>query len=161
MGNGECHICFEKIQNFQLFLTKTGRRILCGKNYYNTPLNWMALYRLMQKYWHFEAYCEERTQKYKGCPQKNPKIGVFVNNSPKNFSAAESLDNDRSWIRRSVYTKIGWIRRIGPEKIRFEELKRRGMSRTGKKWNHFDVSLCKKASLRSSKNKVTTRGVFY
>ena len=31
-------------------------------------------------------------------------------------------------------------------------MKRRGMSRAGKKRNHFDVSLCEEASLRWSKN---------
>ena len=66
----------------------------------------------MQKKLHFEAYCNDRTQKYTDCPLKNPKFEIFIaNNSPKkNFSAAESLEYNRSWTRGSVYAKIGWIR---------------------------------------------------
>ena len=44
------------------------------------------------------------------------------------------------------------IRPIGVEKATFKDMKHRGMARTGKKRNHFNVSVCEKASLRSPRN---------
>ena len=51
---------------------------------------------------------------------------------------------------------------MGAEKITFKEIKRRGMSRSEKIRNHFDVSLCEKASLRSPNRrlKVNKQGLF-
>ena len=67
----------------------------------------MVFYRVVQKLWHFKAYCKDETQIYTFCPPlKNLKIEIFANNSPKN-SAGDTLEYDRSGTRRSVYTKIG------------------------------------------------------
>ena len=56
----------------------------------------MVFHRLMQKYWHLQAYCKDRAQKTL-CPLKTPKIEIFIaNNSLKKFLAAESLQYDRS-----------------------------------------------------------------
>ena len=94
----------------------------------------MAHHRLVQKQSHFQAYCKDRIEKHTFCPLKYPKIEFFIaNNSPKKTSAAENLDYDRTLFLRSVHTKIGCMPPIGAEKSRFEELKRRGMSRMGKK----------------------------
>ena len=149
MGNGECRICFEKIEKFQIFLTETYRK----KNWWKThciPVNWTVFYRLVQKHQHFQAYCKDRTQKYTLCRLKNLKSDFFpLIFRQKYVLSAGSLEYDRSWTFCSVYAKIGWIRPISAEKIRFKEMNCRGMSWTGKKRNHFDVSLCEKASLHS------------
>ena len=68
----------------QLFWSKTGQKFSFGKNYYNTPPNWMVFHRLLQKYKHLQAYCKDGTQKYTHYPLKNPKIELFIaNNSLK------------------------------------------------------------------------------
>ena len=122
-----------------------------GKNHHSRLFNWKVFHRLVHKYEHIKAYCKDKTQKYTVCPLKNLKIQLLsLITQRKKFSAAKSLQYDWWWTRRSVYIKVGWIRPIGAEKIRFKEMKRRGMSRAGKKRNHFDVFLCEKALLRSS-----------
>ena len=45
---------------------------------------------------------------------------------------AENLEYNKSRTCRSIHTLSGEIPPIGAQKIRFEETKRRGMSRTGK-----------------------------
>ena len=49
------------------------------------------------KNYHFEAYCEDRTQKYNVCSLKNQKTEILIaKKSPKKFWASESFENDRS-----------------------------------------------------------------
>ena len=94
------------------------------------------------------------------CRLKNPKNNAFIdNNSPKETWAIENLTYDISSTLWSVYTKFGWFRPTVAEKNRYKKLKRKGMSRTGKKRNLFDVSLREKASLRSPINKLQRNSV--
>ena len=79
--------------------------------------------------------------------QKAQKLNFFANNSPEIILAAENLEYDRSWTRRSVYMKISWIRPIVGEKKTFTEIKRTGMARTEK--NLLDLYLCERAWFRS------------
>ena len=99
----------------------------------------MVLHRIMQTFWHFEASRRDRTKKRQFALYMNQKYGIFLAfNSPrKNFSAADSLGFS-VWTHR-FFAKLGSLRPIGAEKVGFEEMKCRG---TGKKRNHFEVSLC-------------------
>ena len=143
------------------FLTKTGRKKILGKNYHNTLLNLMVFHQLMEKFWHFEAYCKNMTQKIPFSLQEKSENWNLLITHRKKFSAVESLEYDRSSTCRSFYAKIGWIRPIGAEKVRFKEMKRRGMSRMRKKTKSFCCVLVRKgsASLRSPKKKSCSKSV--
>ena len=88
----------------------------------------------------FPSCLQRQDSKNTLCPLKKLKFSSLITRQ-KN-SAAENLECDGPSTRRNFYTKIGWIQPIGAQKITLKEMKRRGMSRTEKKRDHFDVSLC-------------------
>ena len=82
-------------KEFKIFLTKTERKNIFGKNYLNALLNWMVLHRLMQNISISKLTVKTGLKIYR-LPSKNPKIEFFIaNNSPKIFSDGESLEYDR------------------------------------------------------------------
>ena len=91
-----------------------------GKKDYIMSPNWIVIHQLVQKYWQFEAYCFDGTQKYIVFPLKTPEIGLFSpKNRQKNYSPTESSQNYRSLSICSVYTEKGHIRSFDEEKNQF------------------------------------------
>ena len=41
----------------------------------------MVFHQLVQKHYHFQAFCTDRTQIYVPCPVKNLKLVIFIANS--------------------------------------------------------------------------------
>ena len=65
-----------------------------------------------------------------------------VKSVPKKFRFFWRKLAEKKWRKISHHAAQLNGRIMGAEKIKFKEMKRRGMWRMGKKRNHFDVSLC-------------------
>ena len=120
--------CLEKLQKFPLFLTKTGQKKFLWKiSQHASQLDGAQLEKAKTSAFSSFLY-SQYSKLHLFSSEKSPKIEIFIaKNGPKEISAAENLEYDRSGTRRSVYTNIWSIRPIAALKITFKEMER-GMS---------------------------------
>ena len=138
MGNRESHICFGKINKSQLFFDKNWPETLFRQKLLQYAAQWNSVPTTNAKMLGIQPILWRQDSKMYILPfvkSENWKVSLITRRK-KNW-AAESLEYDRPWTHRRVYTKIRWIRPKGAEKIRFKQLKRRRMSWTGRETKSF------------------------
>ena len=132
---------FRKIQKSPLFFwQKLAKKM--AKKHHSTLLTWLVNHWLVQKHQHFQAYCTDMSQKLNICPLKFPVLEILIAiNSPK------KLKRLNVWKRIDREPAVVFIQTLDksdqnvPRKIDWERWNAEDF-RDGKKWIHFDVSLC-------------------
>ena len=73
---GDVDTVSKKFKNFSFF-ERTNQKSFSGRKIHCRLDKWVVFSRLVQQHSHFQASCENRTQKYALCPLKTPKIEFF------------------------------------------------------------------------------------
>ena len=142
---------YRKIHHFCFFLAKTGRQKKCWQKASHHANQRKSLSSISAKALAFQTPCKDRTREHR--LPKYPKSELFPLIT-RNVLAAESLGCNRSSILRSVNPKTD---KSDQQVLRNSDLNKRSHVMDGKKRNHFDVSLSKRASLRSPMKRTNYR----